>query len=299
MQVTELWYHKLGFFNNPFSIKPAAFYSEIIGYDLEEIFSKIESGAALFVKGPMGVGKTTILKNILLKFGGKGKVIYTSCNTSDKKISFRELLIGGSFLSRLFSSPSRNMILLVDEAQEIKKQETAEILRLLKKGNFKSVVFFGTDYPEEKMVPNLHLIVKDNIKTLSRLKPESAVELVRKRVGDIPLMPDAVIRKVYRLSGYNPRALLENCEDLLRHAVDSGASRITDEHFRAIVREIRVVKVKPKDSPKIVIEEIHDVDLPLEIEPMKRSKKVKTSDYGIRSYEEEMETIKQNVDEEI
>ncbi|MBI2142400.1 ATP-binding protein, partial [Candidatus Woesearchaeota archaeon] len=290
---SELWYQKLGFYHNPFSIKPAAFHSEVIGYDVEEVFSKIDSGSVVFVKGSMGVGKTTMLKHILGRFGGKGKVIYCTCNSSDKALSFRKLLIGSSFLSRLASSPAKNMILLVDEAQDIKKQETAQILRFFKKGNFKSVVFFGTDYRKEKFVPELHEMAWENMKALARLKNEHAVELVRKRVGDLDMISDETIRKVYRLSSYNPRKLLENCEDLFKHAVDGSAKKITAEHIKEVVKAEKPKRHKARKAPQIIIEQIEDVDRPLNIKPLRHKKgKPHGEDYGIRTYEEEMEGIK-------
>ncbi len=302
MSQTELWYKKLGFFNNPFSIKPAAFHSEIIGYELEEIFGKIESGSVIYVCGPMGVGKTTILKNILSKFGGKGNVIYTSSNTSDKKTDFRKLLINTSFMNRLFSSPSKNMILLVDEAQDIKKQEANDILKLFKKGNFKSVVFFGTELPKEKFSDELNELVKDNVKFLAKLKSEHAVELVRKRIGDVSVITDSSIKKVYKLSGCNPRKLLENCEDLFKYASDKNAETISDEHIKAVVKEVREPKKEKPVSraPKIVIEEIKDVDLHLEMHHQKVKRNAKaSSSFDVRTYEEEMSTLKPEVNEDI
>ena len=60
-----LWYKEYGFHNNPFSIKPAAFHSKVIGYDLSEIFDKVDNGKVLFIEGKFGFGKTTILKHII------------------------------------------------------------------------------------------------------------------------------------------------------------------------------------------------------------------------------------------
>ncbi len=302
MEQTELWYKKLGFYNNPFSIKPAAFHSEVVGYELNGLFSKIESGSINYVKGNMGVGKTTILKNIISRFGGKGKVIYTSCNTSDRKTNFKKLLTGTSFMNRLLSSPSKNMILLVDEAQDIKKQESSEVLRFFKKGNFKSVVFFGTEYPEDKFNPELSKLAKDNIQNLTKLKPDYAVELVRKRVGTLEFISDATIKKIYRLSGFNPRKLLENCEDVFKHAVDSGAEQITEKHIKSVVKEVKMPKKKPaaEKAPRIVIEEINEVNLPLNIEADRHTKKKQETGYrSIRTYEEEMDTIRKELNEDI
>ncbi|MBI3033872.1 AAA family ATPase [Candidatus Woesearchaeota archaeon] len=299
---SELWYNTIGFFNNPFSIKPAAFHDEVVGYELDEVFSKIESGNAVFIQGPMGVGKTTMLKHILSRFGGKGKVIYCSANTSDRKISFRQLLVGGSFLNRILSLPSSDMILLVDEAQEIKKQESREILRLFRKGNFRSVVFFGTDYPGEKLVPELHEAMKSNIKVLSRLKAEDAVTLVRNRIGDLPFVSDETIKKIYRLSDYNPRKLLENCEDIFKYAVDQNAKHVSDFHIKAVIKEAKKKAKSARQRPpkqKVVIEQIEEVSMePLNVHHNQRKQNY-GRDYNIRTYEEEMETIKQDLNDKL
>ncbi|MBI4438559.1 AAA family ATPase [Candidatus Woesearchaeota archaeon] len=294
---SNLWYRKLGFYNNPFSIKPAAFHSEIIGYDLEEVFSKMEGGKVLFIKGPMGVGKTTMLKAILSRYGGKKRVIYVSPNTSEGKISFRSLLVGSSFWNRLFSSPAKNMILLVDEAQELRKQETAEISRLVKKGHFRTVVLFGTDYPAERFSDSFNELLKGNIKPLTRLKADHALELVRKRIGDLPIMSDALIKKVYRLSAYNPRKLLENCEDIIKSAVDEGAEKVSDRHVKSVIKESPKPMVKEaSEEPKILIEEVRELNV-LEDKPSR--KKVRYSpNLNVRTYEEEMSTIKKESDAE-
>lgn len=290
----EVWYNKLGFYNNPFSIKPAAFHSEIVGYDVDEISSRIESGGFLFILGPMGVGKTTILKNILARFGGKGKVIYCSANTSDSRISFRALLIGSGFFSRLFSSPAKDMILLVDEAQDLKKQESVELFRLFRKGNFRSVVFFGTEHVKEKFPDELNSLLKDNVKVLARLKGDHAVELVRKRIGDIPLISDQVIRRIYSRSGFNARRLLENCEDVMRHAVELGAEKVTVSHVNDVVKVERRPVIR--QGPRIVIEQIEDVDIPVQPRP---GRKPRQPQLNVRTYEEEMSTVRTNVDEEV
>jgi len=62
-----VWYHKLGFFNNPFSVKPVVFHDEVIGYDqtMREIIEKIMDSNIVFISGEYGTGKTTALKGII------------------------------------------------------------------------------------------------------------------------------------------------------------------------------------------------------------------------------------------
>ena len=58
----DIWYKELGFYNNPFSIKPMAFHDEIIGYDVDLVLGKIGNGEVMLIEGNYGKGKTTILK---------------------------------------------------------------------------------------------------------------------------------------------------------------------------------------------------------------------------------------------
>jgi len=142
------WYHNLGFFNNPFSIKPAAFHNELMGYDeiTEEINEKIAESNTIFISGEYGTGKTTALKRIINEFKGgtfEGKkVIYYNCNQSEESIDYDKLLIkAGGFLRKLFGVRKKGMIILLDEAQDMNKKDTEQIRNYYDEGFFKSVIF--------------------------------------------------------------------------------------------------------------------------------------------------------------
>ena len=80
------WFHELGFFDNPFSIKPAAFDNELMGYSqvIKEINDKVAGSYIVFISGEYGTGKTTVLKKIINEFKGKKQVIYYNYNQSEK-----------------------------------------------------------------------------------------------------------------------------------------------------------------------------------------------------------------------
>ena len=85
----DLWFRKIGFYSNPFSIKPAPFDFRIIGQDeiLDDLTYKIPSGTISFIEGPLGSGKSTVLKHLIHKFKGKGQVIFFSCNRIDNDLN--------------------------------------------------------------------------------------------------------------------------------------------------------------------------------------------------------------------
>ncbi|MCK4521445.1 MAG: AAA family ATPase, partial [Nanoarchaeota archaeon] len=146
-----VWYHELGFFNNPFSIKPAALHNEIMGHNqtINEINRKIAELNIIFISGDYGTGKTTVLKKIIDEFKGRKRVffkernvIYYNCNQSDKSIDFDKLLINaGSFFTRLFRIKKKKMIILLDEAQDMNKKDIEQVKKYYNSGFFKSVIF--------------------------------------------------------------------------------------------------------------------------------------------------------------
>ncbi len=279
----ELWYRKIGFFSNPFSIKPGAFHDAVVGYNLQEFLDKIEDGKVQYVKADYGTGKTTILKHIIRRFGGGKKVAFATCNIAEGTLDTKKLLTGRTLLNRTFGILPADMILLVDEAQDIAFAEAEEILYFYRNGNIKAVVFFGTDLRQKNLPKGLNSLLKDNIISLARLTPNHAVEIVRKRIGGIKLLPDSIIKRLYDISGNNPRRLLENCEDLCRFVVSKNALVANETHVKALFGSSRpqkkhIQKAKRKSEPNIKIEEITD-----------KSKVNLKFDYSkTRSFEEEM-----------
>ena len=123
----EMWWRKLGFYINPFTIKPAPFDNKVFGQDqiLEDLYYKLPAGTMSFVEGKLGTGKTTILKSLIAKFRGRGKVIYFSCNRLDTELNIEELLKGRyGFWGKLFGMMPKEMIVLLDEAQQLSTLNT-------------------------------------------------------------------------------------------------------------------------------------------------------------------------------
>ncbi len=316
------WYESYGFGSNPFSIKPAAFHDDIIGYELRDVFEKIDSGDVLFIKGKYGSGKTTILKHIIRRFGGKKQVIYHS--TSKGLLKLEKLLLNKSFANRLFKNLPYDMTLLVDEAQELSRDEAEEISRFYNEGNIKSVVFFGTVYKKNVFTQDFNASLRDNTMVLGELSNEHATELIRKRVGNIKLLPDEAILQIYQRAGSNPRKFLELCEDVCKYAFETGNEVVNEEILEKFFpnlkrkaarkkakKETKKIKAK-KDktekkkhkakktkagkksakTEKIVVQEIDS-------KKMAPQNMIMPAEYNldnVRSYEKEMSTIKEEPD---
>ena len=242
----ELWYRKLGYYSNPFSIKPAPFTNEVIGYNLKNIFNKIDNGKIFFVEGAYGVGKTTLLKHIIHRYGGQGKVIYYSCSL-ERRMDVRDLIMGaGSFFQRTLGIKKHDLIFLVDEAQDLQLSDSNELFQAYKHGYLKSIVFVGVNVNRNSLVQEVEKLLEGNIINLPAISQENAVDMVKKRLGDLDFLPPDVIREIYVRSAKNPRRLLELCEDLCREAVSRGISKIR----RKDVELIPNIPSKPRAAKK-------------------------------------------------
>ncbi len=245
--MSEPWYRKVGFFSNPFSIKPAAFHDELIAYDLDFIYRKIDNGEMLFIDGTFGTGKTTILKNIINRYKGKRRVIYYNFNRADKEFVIEKLLSGATtFVNKMLGMMPKDVILLLDEVTVIRNQDAKSLLTYYDRGNIKSVVFVNHDYYSVKLPAEIEKLLEGNVIRTAQLAGDEAVALVRKRIGEISILSDSMIRKIFANSEKNPRRLLENCEDICKYAVENGDVEVDEQH----INEVLGLKATAKTAKK-------------------------------------------------
>lgn len=231
----ELWYKELGFYNNPFSIKPSAYSDDLFGIDTTKILDDISEGKIIYIEGEFGKGKTSILKKIINLFGGKRKVVYYSCNRADNSIHVDSLLKGGrTFFQKLFGAIPSDMVVLLDEVEELGEEDSALLLNEYQK-HIKSIVLVGPNFKKAKLTNGIKEHIKENVFKLGDLKEEDAISLVRRRVGDTELLSDDIIKSIFKKSKKNPRLLLKNCEEICRYAVSQGYDKVTEEHIKKVL----------------------------------------------------------------
>ncbi len=300
------WYSKLGFSTNPFSIKPAVLTNELIANNIEPFIEKIEMGAIQFVEAPFGRGKTSMLKAAIAAFGGRRKIAYSSC-IAKEPLELEKLLRNATLTGKLFGMMPSEMILLVDEAQDISKEDAKQIMEYFSKGNIKSVAFFGTEYVQPAFPNEMKKSLNGNVMHLPAFTEEQAIEFIRKRVGNIRLLPDYVIREIHLRSGGNPRRLLQHCEDLCRKAAELSIAELSVNHVQKFLKSSitpvakkktektaskrKKAKSKPKTAAKGKIAETRKTQA-----SVKKAEKASQTEFeaydvnNIRTYEEEMGT---------
>jgi len=229
------WYNELGFLDNPFSIKPAVFNNPILGYDgiLEDINQKIEESNIIQLGGKYGTGKTSILKLIISEFKGKKNVIYYNCNNKEGPVKFDKFLTNMCLFRRVFRIKKRNMLLLLDEAQDLDTKDINKIEDYYEGGFFKSVLLVSqekisslTRTMNEKLVNNKFLV--------SNITSKNAIKIIRERIGDIDFVSDKNLILIFN-KNRNIRAFLKNCEDVFRYTYESGDEEVTPTHIENIL----------------------------------------------------------------
>ncbi|MBT4174191.1 hypothetical protein HOC80_00920 [archaeon] len=261
----NLWFRELGFFNNPFSIKPAAFHDKIIGNEdlVDELSYGVLNNKIMFLKASYGEGKTTVLKRLLNDFGGKKQVLYYSCNRMGKRLNIKKMLNGKyGFFGKMFDIKPKDMVLLLDEAQELGKKDYEKVYSYFENGHFKSIVFVGTDFDTKELPEKVRLAQQAH--KVKSLTADEAVQFIRKRIGELPLLPDEVIREVFKLSNNNVRELLKNCEELCKYAVNYSEEKITDEVIKEVLGQEKPMKVAIKKKKVVIVKK----------KPVKAKKKV-------------------------
>ncbi|MCK5107564.1 MAG: ATP-binding protein [Nanoarchaeota archaeon] len=229
------WYNEMGFFNNPFSIKPAAFHNTILGYDdlIDQMNQKIGESNILLLGGKYGTGKTSILKMIINEFKGKKRVIYYNCNNKEGPINFDKLLTNLNFFRRIFRIKKKNMIILLDEAQDLDKKDILKIENYYEQGFFKSVLLVSQE-KISALTPSIKKKFANNQFMVRDITTKKAIEIIRKRIGDIDFISDKNLTLIFN-KNKNTRAFLKNCEDVFRCAYGTGENEVTEVHIKQIL----------------------------------------------------------------
>lgn len=228
-----LWYEKLGYAYNPFTIKPGFFDDEVVGYDKEvdKLVNSLNEDEMYFLEGDFGLGKTTIIRYLINEFSGNKKVIYISRNRNDRAFNYASLLKGASKgLKKMFGVKAKNVLLIVDETAKINAEDCRQIEYYFDEGYIGSVLFIDKSLDESRISANLKERIGKNIVQLKPLDGKSAIELARSRLdGNDEFIADDLIKSVYEKSFKNTRRFLENMEDVFRHAVENERENVSKD----------------------------------------------------------------------
>ena len=234
---TKIWYEQLGYKRNPFTIKPAFFDDEVIGYDKEVDFlvSKLSKDSICFLEGEYGRGKSTIINYIINEFEGRNKIISVSRNKSDRALNYTSLLIKtNNFFGRLLNIRATNVILIVDEVSKINAKDCEQIEALFNSKFFKAILFADISLKNSHLSDSLKKKIGRNVVSLKEISAENAVELVKTRMDTKGIISDELIKKIFDNSNHNIRFLFENLEKVFKISFEKGKTKIDESDLNSI-----------------------------------------------------------------
>lgn len=254
-----MWYERYDFEENPFKNEER----ELISFNviIDEVLYRINSGSLVFIGGKEGSGKTAILKKAIEKFRGEGKVAYVDCKKVDDPNIEKVILKKYGLFNRLFHSKPSGMILLMDDIQELGKKNNERIKYFFDQNYIKSAVFTGNDLEETQFSDSL----KDRISKIIKIKElseDDAVEIIDNIFQGKEIIPEEMIKKIYRLSNKNIKIFLENCEKLC----ELSGEKITEDDFNKVFGEVKedTSKKSKKKKADVFVDGKEEIPKPVE-----------------------------------
>ncbi|MCD6477794.1 MAG: AAA family ATPase [Candidatus Aenigmarchaeota archaeon] len=249
------WFQKFEWSDNPFKIQPDP--DHIVGFlDMRtKILTYIYSRDPFMVVGPTGAGKTTLLKWIQ---NYKGNGIYVNfLGGIDEKELKRQ--ISGGFWSRFlgFFAGKKKKIILVDEAQEMPYRISKWLRAKFDEGEIFSLVFASINENLENIEHPFKDRIGGRIIRVRKLTEEEAFKIVRQRIfsqGRHNPFTDNALRRIFEVSDYSPRKILENCETCCISAVNEKIEYINKDFVEKILGRLptKTIKIeKPRNDSAI------------------------------------------------
>jgi len=235
----KAWYKRLGYYENPFLIKPLQETTLLYGQEkqLTDALYYIRAGSMVFVEAAHGAGKTKFLRNIIEQF--KGRIIYVDAMRLKKHLNIEELLRKKNGLKgKLFGSKPKEMILLLDDVDELSLVNLERLKYYFDYGFLHSVVMTGKSFKKIPFSESIVNRIGRRVLKLETMTKDQAIDMVFERLDESKDDDDALISKkqVEKIfsKDSNPRLFLINLHRVFEEMSFEEDEKILDKHLAVL-----------------------------------------------------------------
>ncbi|MBL7101009.1 MAG: AAA family ATPase [Nanoarchaeota archaeon] len=196
---------------NPFNIKPN---TNLIGLEDQKtrINGYIGGGNICFLSGPAGTGKSSMLKWIKANTK-RHKIIYLDGKGIDEYFDLNKHLSDQrGFFRKLLGLKPKNIVLLVDEAQDCLKSFVNSLQTCWNNDSIKSIVITQISSNLSGFSRSFRERIGKKIVRLRRLNEDEVTELINLRTKKKHRFNQDAVSFIAEKADYIPRRVLELCE---------------------------------------------------------------------------------------
>jgi len=217
-------------------------YSQLV----EDLLYYTASGSIVMLEGEEGSGKTMMLRQIINRFKGHGKVVYVDGSEIRGRLDVEKVLNkkGAGFIGTVMKKKPKGMILLLDNVTDISERNFEKIKYYFDQDYIKSVILTVADSSKLILPPSItDRIAKRHIE-IPKMNNFDSLRIIRERFSDHFFLPDNVILGLFKVSNGNIKTLLENCDKVCKFVVKQGRGEVLPKYISLALGLKRVKRVK-------------------------------------------------------
>ncbi|MBU0666393.1 MAG: AAA family ATPase [Nanoarchaeota archaeon] len=245
------WYQELGLKKNPFETNPFKLKdldSQFLKEPIKELLYRVNAGNMVLIRGSEDSGKSSLLKIIIDKFQGEGKVVYLDGKNLSKRINIEKILTRNQgFIKNVFGKKPVNMILLLDNVQYLSSKNAERIKYFYDQNYLKSVVFTTTNQSGVKFQKSIIDRIGKRIIVLKKPLFNDVLKITQERLKSELILNTVIIREIFKISDENLKEHLRNCEVVLSHLVKKDKDFISVVELKKLFDKKKILK-KTKET---------------------------------------------------
>jgi chromosomal replication initiation ATPase DnaA len=254
------WYKRFGLEENPFTTDPFKSDYTLVNYSqiVEDLLYYTASGSIVLLEGESGSGKTMMLRQIISRFEGYGKVVYVEGDKLKQDLDVEAVLNkkGHGLIGNMMKKKPNGMILLLDNVSQISARNFEKIKYYFDQDYIRSVIFTIHDNSDIDLPPSMVDRIARRHIVIPPLINFDALRIVRDRFSDHFFLSDEVILKLFKISEGNVRKLLNNCDKVCNFVVKQGRGEVLSKYVnialatkkKKVQKNLASIEVHPKHA---------------------------------------------------